>query len=88
VILCALVKGKRLSKTSAGLFFTMLGMQSGAHEIRRDIYELKLPKDRVIEFVNTLEKLGIQFTHHFIYLNPFEHEHHLEESFSRSVSMA
>jgi radical SAM superfamily enzyme YgiQ (UPF0313 family) len=64
----------------AGLCVTMLGIQSGADEIRRKVYKRKLSKDRVVEFAKTLDDLSLQYSYHFIYRNPFEHESHLEES--------
>ena len=64
----------------AGLAVTMVGIQSGAKEVRKDIYKRKLPKRKVIEFSKTLDDLGIQFSYHFIYRNPFEKEDHLKES--------
>jgi len=64
----------------AGLNVTMLGIQSGSDVIRRQIYNRKLPKTKVIKFAQTLDKLDIQFSYHFIYRNPFENEEHLSES--------
>jgi len=63
-----------------GLFTTIVGIQSGSEEIRKNIFKRNLSKDKVIEFAKTLEKLDIQFSYHFIYRNPFEAEHHLNES--------
>lgn len=63
-----------------GLAVTMVGIQSGAKEVRKDIYKRKLPKRKVIQFAKTLDDLGIQFSYHFIYRNPFEKEVHLKES--------
>lgn len=65
---------------NAGLFITMLGIQSGAHQMRTEIYKRKLPKDKIIDFARLLERFNIQYTYHFIYRNPFEKENHLEES--------
>ena len=64
----------------AGLFTTMVGIQSGAKQIRTEIYKRKLPKAKIIEFARVLHRLNIQYTYHFIYRNPFERENHLEES--------
>ncbi len=64
----------------AGLIMTMHGIQSGSEEIRKKIYNRIEPKDKAIKFAHTLNDLDIQFSYHFIYRNPFECEHHLQES--------
>jgi anaerobic magnesium-protoporphyrin IX monomethyl ester cyclase len=63
----------------AGLFLSMVGIQSGAAEIR-EIYHRKLPKDKIIAFARMLKENRIDFCYHFIYRNPFENEDHLRES--------
>lgn len=64
----------------AGLCVTMVGVQSGSEEILKNIYKRMLAKDKIIEFANTLSHLGIQYSYHFIYRNPFEKENNLKES--------
>lgn len=64
----------------AGLFITMVGIQSGSKQIRKEVYKRKLPKNKIVDFAKALYKLNIQYTYHFIYRNPFERENHLEES--------
>jgi radical SAM superfamily enzyme YgiQ (UPF0313 family) len=63
----------------AGLFLSMVGIQSGAAAIR-EIYHRKMPKDKVIEFARVLKENHIDYCYHFIYRNPFETEEHLRES--------
>ena len=63
----------------AGLFLSMVGIQSGSAAIR-EIYHRKLPKDQVIDFARVLKENDIEYCYHFIYRNPFEKEEHLRES--------
>lgn len=63
----------------AGLFLSMVGIQSGAAEMRA-IYHRTLPKEKVIEFARAVNDSQIEFCYHFIYRNPFENEDHLRES--------
>jgi len=70
----------------AGLFLSMVGIQSGAAAIR-EIYNRKLPKDKVIAFAWALAENQIDFCYHFIYRNPFEKEEHLQESLKLTYSL-
>ncbi|HMK48641.1 MAG TPA: radical SAM protein [Thermodesulfovibrionales bacterium] len=71
----------------AGLNVTMVGIQSGAEDILKNVYRRMLPKEKIIKFSKTLSDLNIQFSYHFIYRNPFETEDNLRESLEFTYSL-
>lgn len=65
---------------NAGLYITILGIQSGSDEIRKNIYFRRLSKDKIVTFANLLKEYELDYLYHFIYRNPFEQEKHMEET--------
>ncbi|MEW6112517.1 MAG: radical SAM protein [Thermodesulfobacteriota bacterium] len=64
---------------NVGLCVTMVGIQSGSQEIRENLYRRQLSASRIVEFAQTLREVGVDFSYHLIYRNPFETERHLQE---------
>lgn len=65
----------------SGLCVTMVGIQSGSEYILNNIYKrTTLSKEKIVDFARIIAELGIQYSYHFIYRNPFETKSHLKES--------
>jgi len=65
-----------------GLVSSVVGIQSGAKEIRRSVFKRYLSKHRIVSFAKTLNELDIDVVYHLINHNPFEQISHLDETFA------
>jgi len=67
----------------AGLTYINMGIQSGSEEFCRKVFRRYSLNQNIIEFINFLKDIGIQFCYHFIVDNPAESE----EDFNYNVEL-
>jgi radical SAM superfamily enzyme YgiQ (UPF0313 family) len=66
--------------SKAGLWATVMGIQSGSARIRRDCYERETSNEEIVGASRIFAKYGVQRTFDFIGDNPYENEQDLSET--------
>ncbi|MEO5360102.1 MAG: radical SAM protein [Nitrospirota bacterium] len=63
-----------------GFTSSVVGIQSGSHDIRKNIFKRYLSETKLIQFAYCLKELNVEYTYNLINYNPYEKEVNMEEA--------
>jgi len=63
-----------------GLSTSIVGIQSGSEDIRKNIFKRMLSKNKLIQFAKTMDETGVEFSYNLINFNPFESDANMSET--------